>query len=653
MVKLAILATLQVFTTVNALTLAGGRVTELHGIPYYIGDVAVSQFLDLSAFSVSNATLSDVDVVPLTVIASNSTSFTGHELNETVSDYIDRDDVFSSAFLNAIYLNYNGNTTPSIDLPSIIPMLRKECNSVFLVSPEYSVRREYNAVNSRIARPLPIGPYFASTKTGEIFKAHRLYADDYNAFLQPAVSDEKGGYLPLSATSESALGNSIAVPSRLYYSMTPEQPLAGLRLGVKDIFHVKGLRTSGGNRAYYSLYEPCNATGSAIQSLLDQGAVLVGKMGTVQFANGDRPTADWVDFHCPFNPRGDGYQDPSGSSTGPGAGMGAYNWLDIAVGSDTGGSMRGPAGAQGLFGNRPSTGAVDLDSVIPLCSGLDTAGVFARSAGLWSRVVHAWYKRFDRGFYTYPRTLWYPEASFTADAINSTEASALIEGFVGQLEGFLATNRTRVNLGASWNGTRPVDAPATLQDLLHYTYGTLISVYQWLHLGVPFFADYADVHAGRTPYINPGPLLRWRLGEASGQAGFDTAWTNKTIFKSWWEGPSGFGARDNQTCSEALYVYPNSVGAVGYRDEYFGSPSPPYWGMSDSNIAVFAGLPDLVVPIGEIPFNSTKSGKTEYLPVTMSLVAARGCDLMLANMVSEMESRGILHAVAVGPRLYP
>jgi Asp-tRNA(Asn)/Glu-tRNA(Gln) amidotransferase A subunit family amidase len=74
-------------------------------------------------------------------------------------------------------------------------------------------------------------------------------------------------------------------------------------MGVKDIFHVKGLRTSGGNRAYYSLYEPRNATGTAIQRLIDHGAVFVGKMGTVQFANGDRPTADWVDFHCPFNPR--------------------------------------------------------------------------------------------------------------------------------------------------------------------------------------------------------------------------------------------------------------------------------------------------------------------------------------------------------------
>jgi hypothetical protein len=61
-------------------------------------------------------------------------------------------------------------------------------------------------------------------------------------------------------------------------------------------------------------------------------------------------------------------------------------------------------------------------------------------------------------------------------------------------------------------------------------FGTLISTYQWLHLGVPFFQDYAAKHDGRTPYINPGPLLRWRIGESAEQAGFDEAWRNKTFF---------------------------------------------------------------------------------------------------------------------------
>lgn len=268
--------------------------------------------------------------------------------------------------------------------------------------------------------------------------------------------------------------------------------------------------------------------------------------------------------------------------------MGAYEWLDIAVGSDTGGSMRGPAGANGLFGNRPTVGAVELDHVIPLCSGLDTAGVFARSAELWSRVAHAWYQDFD-AYHSYPKTIWYPEASFTPEAINNSHASALIEKFVADVENFLGTNRTGVDLDARWNATRPANATSTLEDMLHYvslsisvefitrpllmikslkTYGTLITVYQWLNLGRSFFRDYSEVHDGRTPYINPNPLLRWHLGQQSGSSGFDEAWHNKTIFHDWWNAAEGLGAPDNETCSKAIYIYPNSVGSIRYRDQY-------------------------------------------------------------------------------------
>ncbi|KAF2824439.1 hypothetical protein CC86DRAFT_447281 [Ophiobolus disseminans] len=69
------------------------------------------------------------------------------------------------------------------------------------------------------------------------------------------------------------------------------------------------------------------------------GAVVIGKTKTTQFALGERPTADYVDQLAPFNPRGDGYQHPQGSSAGTGAGLASYGWMDIATASDTGGSL--------------------------------------------------------------------------------------------------------------------------------------------------------------------------------------------------------------------------------------------------------------------------------------------------------------------------
>ena len=44
---------------------------------------------------------------------------------------------------------------------------------------------------------------------------------------------------------------------------------------------------------------------------------------------------DWIDYHCPFNPRGEGYFTASGSSTGSAAGIAAYDWLDITIGTDS------------------------------------------------------------------------------------------------------------------------------------------------------------------------------------------------------------------------------------------------------------------------------------------------------------------------------
>lgn len=126
----------------------------------------------------------------------------------------------------AIYLTNTRNNSAAIDMQPALPELCRNGNSVLLVSPEYqSSKMNQPAIKARLSLELPIGPYFLSTKTGQIFKAHRLHEDTQMAFLEPSVSDEMGGYRPLP-------GRSVAVPSRLYYTVTPEKPLAGVRLGL-------------------------------------------------------------------------------------------------------------------------------------------------------------------------------------------------------------------------------------------------------------------------------------------------------------------------------------------------------------------------------------------------------------------------------------
>lgn len=85
----------------------------------------------------------------------------------------------------------------------------------------------------------------------------------------------------------------------------------------------------------------------------------------------------------------------------------------------------------------------------------------------------------------------------------------------------------------------------------------------------------------------------------------------------------------------------------------YSAPSAPPMGFSDGRIAVLAGTPDLVVPVGEVPYYSTISLKTEFMPVTMSFGAARGCDLMLVNLIEDLEHAGILKPVSTGSMMYP
>ncbi|KIX02428.1 uncharacterized protein Z518_08369 [Rhinocladiella mackenziei CBS 650.93] len=342
-----------------------------------------------------------------------------------------------------------------------------------------------------------------------------------------------------------------------------------------------------------------------------------------------------------------------GSSTGSGAAIGAYEWLDLAVGSDTGGSMRGPAGAQGIFGNRPSTGAVSMDHVIPLTPVPDTVGVFARSGSLWAATTKAWYQNFRSDYPSYPQNIY---RSLAASEWNSGEitppAAALIDGFVSALEGFLRVNSTVANYTQLWLETHG-DAPANLADMLYLTYGVLITRDQWNLHGKPFFADYAAVHDGRQPFINPGPLARWTWGWTNaGDEAYQTAIRNKTIFQNWYE-TEGFGRPDPDSCSEGVYVYPWFISEPSYRNTYFNATTTPPLGFGDSSFSIMAGVPEVIVPLGEVPYNSTVSLKTEYLPVSVALRAARGCDLMLANLVADLEAAGILRPVSAGTRLYP
>lgn len=622
-----------------------GRIATLNNISYYISGAPVAQ-LSTPSSHVLQDKFPNEELFALTVIHDEARS--AEEYNSTLGAFRHEDDVFQDGFLQAVHLSRSeASDTSTEELGACASFSQETYGTKLFMAMGTNIT---GAVSAALSATIPSGPYFVSTATGSIFKAYRLYRDDYVAFTQPVVSDERDGFLSLSATSGDLMTRSIAVPSRLYSTPSASQPLAGLRFAVKDIFHVKGVKTSGGSRAYYETYSIQNTTAPSVQRLLDLGAILVGKTGTAQFANGDRPTADWVDVHCPFNPRGDGYQQPSGSSTGSAVAVAAYDWLEMAVGSDTGGSMRSPARVNGVYGNRPSTGAVSMDGVLPLSPHLDTAGLFTRSAALWSTVTRHWYNNNTSNFSApYPRSI-YISSDSTAGSVPA--ALALFDAFVGRLAHFLNTTHTdTIDVRQRWADSANTTVP--LDHLLNTTYAVLTSVDQHTLLGAPLIADHAALHSGARPFINPNPRTRWAWGQqltATDPSAYASAVRNMTLFRTWWR--DSIIRPSVATCSEGLYVYLRATGAASYRDEYFEPSTAPPLGFADWTIAGYVGAPEVVVPVGEVEYESQVTGRTEWLPVMAMVQAGRGCDGMLAGLVGEMEGKGVVRGVRAGKRLY-
>ena len=150
-------------------------------------------------------------------------------------------------------------------------------------------------------------------------------------------------------------------------------PLHGIPFGAKDIFDTAGILTTNGSRMFRENVPSEDA--ESIRRLKDSGAILIGKCNTHAFAGGTVNNCDSGPTRNPWN------RDyiPGGSSSGSGAGVSAF-LCPAATGTDTGGSIRGPASLCGTMGLKPTHGRVSIRGVFPHATSLDHVGPFARTA---------------------------------------------------------------------------------------------------------------------------------------------------------------------------------------------------------------------------------------------------------------------------------
>jgi aspartyl-tRNA(Asn)/glutamyl-tRNA(Gln) amidotransferase subunit A len=150
-------------------------------------------------------------------------------------------------------------------------------------------------------------------------------------------------------------------------------PFHGVPVALKDLFYTKGVPTTAGSKVYQNFLPEYNAT--VVEKLLAAGAVLLGKLNMHEFAYGiTSANPHFGAVRNPWNPR----HSPGGSSGGSAAAV-ATHMVFMAMGTDTGGSIRIPASFCGTVGLKPTYGRVSRFGVLPLGFSQDHMGPLTRS----------------------------------------------------------------------------------------------------------------------------------------------------------------------------------------------------------------------------------------------------------------------------------
>ncbi|MDA0217622.1 MAG: Asp-tRNA(Asn)/Glu-tRNA(Gln) amidotransferase subunit GatA, partial [Actinobacteria bacterium] len=222
----------------------------------------------------------------------------------------------------------------------------------------------------------------ASLKTGEISsveltKAHYSQIDAVDGKVRAFLHLDRQGALDAAAEIDKDRAAGKELP-----------PLAGIPLALKDVLTQKGIPTTCGSKMLENWRPPYDST--VVTNLKKNGLIILGKTNMDEFAMGS--STENSAFHPTHNPW-DLSRIPGGSGGGSSAALASFQ-APLAIGTDTGGSIRQPAAVTGTVGVKPTYGAVSRYGLVAFSSSLDQAGPCARTV-LDAALLHEAIAGFD------------------------------------------------------------------------------------------------------------------------------------------------------------------------------------------------------------------------------------------------------------------
>ncbi|KLO88509.1 Uncharacterized protein LW93_3878 [Fusarium fujikuroi] len=465
---------------------------------------------------------------------------------------------------------------------------------------------------------LPPGPYFLCDDG--IHQAYRLYEDTLDSFSFGVIPDDvlnPKRYIPLNLLSRNGLWRSIAVPSRLYFVRNPTTPLAGARMGIKDIFRLEGTQTTMMSRPWIELYGPNEQSADYTKKLIKLGAVIVGKTKMTSFTSPEEPTDQWVGFHCLVNPRGGGYQSPSSSSTGAATSLAGYQWLDFSIAGDF---------------NSPA---------------FDTVGQFGRSLDDLHFIVSHTFENIHQSSSGFPSKILYPKEFYP---LANAEQQALTDEFVKILEDFLSVQRTPFSFVEEWEKNPPHEAGGL--PLLEYTEKSAFwsLCYDYYH-GFDNFRDEYSVKFGKRPFVSSVVRFRWDVGKDVTFQEYATYMKQLEVFRNWFT--ENVMGPDLKTLSDAILIMPYGEPHPEYHDEANQSAGT-FSTIAEKFISPILHAPQLVLPFAQMPYLSKVSGRPEMRPIASTMIGAKGSNLMLIRLATEaFKKAGWPTSIQTGRYMYP